>query len=85
MFSRENISRLHQESQQKLQVAKRAQLLEEYKLKIWDRDEYIAQLAILDGKQDDALPAPKRQNTRAYSPDWDLTDFQGSSQSFNDI
>jgi hypothetical protein len=69
MWSDENIA--------KLNVQKRAMILEEFKLGIWTKEEYLEQIAELDSGL--AAPARKQQKVRAYSPDWNEDDFYASS------
>jgi hypothetical protein len=68
---RENVAALREESQQKLNVSKRQQLLEEFKLGIWTKAQYIQQISTLERGVLDEGPSSKRQKTREYSPDWD--------------
>lgn len=61
------------ENNAKLNVQKRGMLLEEFKLGIWTKEEYLARIAELDGS---FTPTPKPNTpeptpVREYSPDWD--------------
>lgn len=56
---------------EKLLIQKRAHILEEFKLGLVDKEEYLEKIAELDRG---GRPA-KRQNTHPFSPDWDDTDF----------
>jgi hypothetical protein len=63
----------------KLIVQKRGMLLEEFKLGIWTKEEYLARIAELDGSftptpklnTQAPEPTPEQQKVREYSPDWD--------------
>jgi len=59
------------EMKEKLLIQKRAHILEEFKLGLVTKEEYLVKIADLDG----GGPPPKRQNTRQPSPDWDESDF----------
>jgi hypothetical protein len=79
---RENVAALREESQQKLIVSKRGQLIEELKLGIWTKEEYIKQVAALEGNVvDEENHSSKRQRTREDLPPWDIQDddFTGNS------
>ena len=69
---RENVAALHEQSQQKLMMSKCQQLLKEFKLSIWTKEEYIEQVSALDGGISDDGHPPKCQRTHKYSPDWDI-------------
>jgi hypothetical protein len=84
-MSRENVAALHEESHQKLIISKRGQLLEEFKLGVWSRQQYIRQVAALEqGVLDDEETPSKRRRTREYSPDWDIEDDLAGSPQFTD-
>jgi len=69
-----------------MMVTKRAQLLEEWKLGLWDKEEFRAKVADMERKcAGDGSPSVKRQKTQEYSPDWDLRDFDKSSSSIEDL
>jgi hypothetical protein len=59
------------EMKEKLLIQKRAHLLEEFKLGLVTKVEYLAKVLDLEG----GGPPVKRQNTRQYSPDWEELDF----------
>lgn len=59
------------ETKEKLLIQKRAHILEEFKLGLVNKEEYLAKIADLEG----GGPPAKRQDTRQYSPDWDELDF----------
>jgi hypothetical protein len=66
-------------------VAKRQQILEEFKLGIWTRAQYIQHISALDRGVLEEGPSYKRQKTCEYSPDWDIQgDLSGSSQDSDD-
>ena len=67
-------------------MSKRQQLLEEFKLGIWTKAQYIQQISTFDGGVlDKGQPSTKRQKTREYSPDWDIqTNFSDGSQDSDD-
>jgi hypothetical protein len=69
---RENVAALREESQQKLMMSKRQQLLEEFKLGIWTKEQYVQQVLALEGGVSDVAHPSKCQRTREYSPDWDI-------------
>jgi hypothetical protein len=76
---RENVAALREESRQKLMMSKRQQLLEEFKLGIWTKEQYIQQVSALEGgNSEDGRPS-KRQRTHEYSPDWDLSGLSDDS------
>jgi hypothetical protein len=82
---RENVAALREQSQQKLMMSKRQQLLEEFKLGIWTKEEYIEQVSAFDGGISDDGRPPKRQRIREYSPHWDIQgDLSGLSYSSDD-
>lgn len=53
-------------------MSKRQQILEEFKLGIWTKAQYIRQISALNGGVLDEGQPSKRQKTRQYSPDWDI-------------
>lgn len=62
-------------------MSKRQQLLEEFKLGIWTKAQYIRQISMLNGVILDEGQPSKRQRTREYSPDWDIkSDLSDGSQ-----
>ncbi|KAF8811042.1 hypothetical protein BYT27DRAFT_7090356, partial [Phlegmacium glaucopus] len=63
-----NNQKWSEENLAKLNIQKQGQLLEEFKLDIWTKEEYLEQVRKLEGGSE---PAPKRQKTRYVSPDWD--------------
>ena len=82
---RENVAALREESQQKLMMSKHQQLLEEFKLGIWTKEQYIEQVSALNGWIADDYHPSKRQRTHEYLPDWDIQgDLSGSSFSSDD-
>jgi len=79
---RENMAALREESRQKLIISKCQQLLEEFKLGIWTKDQYVQQVSALEGGVLEEGRSSKRQKTREYSPDWDIQgDLSGSPHS----
>ena len=56
---------------EKLLIQKRVHILEEFKLRLVTKEEYLEKIADLEG----GAPPLKCQNTRQYSPDWDESDF----------
>lgn len=56
------------EAREKILLQKRGHLLEEFKLGIWTKDEYMEKLEDLEGGAPRA--AAKRQKVRHVSPDW---------------
>ena len=83
---RENVAALREESRQKLIVSKRGQLIEELKLGIWTKEEYVKRVAALEGDVlDEENRSSKRQRTREESPPWDIEDDDYTlSQSIDD-
>ena len=76
---------LHEESRQKLMMSKRQQLLEEFKLGIWTKEQYVQQVLALEGGVSEVAHSSKHQRTREYSPDWDIQgDLSGSSHDSDD-
>ena len=65
----------------KLNVQKRSMLLEEFKLGIWTKEDYLAWIAELESGS--AVPAQKKQKVCQYSPDWNEEHFYSSSENFN--
>jgi hypothetical protein len=71
------------ENHAKLNVQKRSMLLEEFKLGIWTKEEYLKQIAELSSSS--AAPTQvqkhtqKQQKVREYSPDWNEENFYSSS------
>jgi hypothetical protein len=59
------------EMKEKLLIQKRAHILEEFKLGLVNKEEYLEKVAELDG----GGRSVKRQNTRQFSPDWDDSNF----------
>jgi hypothetical protein len=61
------------EAKEKLLIQKRGHLLEEFKLGILDKVEYLEKIRELEG----GGPPEKRQDTRVreFSPDWDENYF----------
>lgn len=59
------------EMKEKLLIQKRTHLLEEFKLGLVDKAQYLEKVAELEGG---GRPA-KRQDTRQFSPDWNDSDF----------
>lgn len=62
------------EMKEKLLIQKRAHILEEFKLRLVDKEEYLKKIADLDGG---GHPA-KHQDTCQFSPDWDDSNFYAS-------
>ena len=74
-----------EESRQKLMMSKCQQLLEEFKLGIWTKEQYVQQVLALEGGVSDVAHPSKRQRTREYSPDWDIEgDLSGSLHDSDD-
>ncbi|EDR10153.1 uncharacterized protein LACBIDRAFT_318208 [Laccaria bicolor S238N-H82] len=65
------------EAKEKLLIQKRAHLLDEFKLGIYDRETYLEKKAELEG----GSPPAKCQNMRQFSPDWDDANFYTADQS----
>ena len=59
------------EMKEKLLIQKRAHFLEEFRLGLVNKEEYLEKIAELDGG---GRPA-KCQDTHQFSPDWDDLDF----------
>jgi hypothetical protein len=72
------VAALREESRQKLMMSKRQQLLEEFKLGIWTKEQYVQQISALEGGNLEGGHPSKCQRTHEYSPDWD-TDLSGLS------
>ncbi|KAG6878044.1 hypothetical protein C0992_008712 [Termitomyces sp. T32_za158] len=66
-MQREQFAMLQQKNMDKLVIKKRGQLIEEYRLGIWNREEYLKQVSALEFGSE---PISKRTK-RAHSPDWD--------------
>ena len=62
---------LHEESRQKLMMSKRQQLLEEFKLGIWTKEQYVQQVLALEGSVSEDACSSKCKRTHEYSPDWE--------------
>ena len=63
-FKRGNISRLDCQEHEKMMITKRAQLLDELKLGIWDKDEFCAKVTEMERKHaGDGSPPVKQQKT----------------------
>ncbi|KAF8797642.1 hypothetical protein BYT27DRAFT_7125099, partial [Phlegmacium glaucopus] len=71
-----NNQKWSEENLAKLNIQKRGQILEEFKLDIWTKEEYLEQVRKLEGGSE---PAPKGQKTCYVSPDWDDDAFYASS------
>ncbi|KAF8816060.1 hypothetical protein BYT27DRAFT_7279137 [Phlegmacium glaucopus] len=71
-----NNQKWSEENLAKLNIQKRGQILEEFKLDIWTKEEYLEQVRKLEGGSE---PAPKCQKTYYVSPDWDDDAFYASS------
>ncbi|GLB45646.1 hypothetical protein LshimejAT787_2500380 [Lyophyllum shimeji] len=63
-IQRENLEALRSKATEELAIKKRGQLIEELKLGIWSREEYIEKISELE--------SPQKRQKRAYSPEWDM-------------
>ncbi|GLB43939.1 hypothetical protein LshimejAT787_1501230 [Lyophyllum shimeji] len=63
-IQRENLEALRSKATEELAIKKRGQLIEELKLSIWSREEYIEKISELE--------SPRKCQKRAYSPEWDM-------------
>lgn len=77
--NRENITALRADAREKLNLQKRTHLFEEFKAGIWSKEDYVRQVAEIEGTNlqpviESVSPTPKRQK-RDYSPDWPEFDF----------
>ncbi|GLB43921.1 hypothetical protein LshimejAT787_1501050 [Lyophyllum shimeji] len=64
LIFKENLEALRSKATEELAIKKRGQLIEELKLGIWSREEYIEKISELE--------SPQKRQKRAYSPEWDM-------------
>ncbi|KAG6882328.1 hypothetical protein C0992_012044, partial [Termitomyces sp. T32_za158] len=72
-IQRQQLAMLHQKNMDEIVIKKRAQLIEEYKLGIWTKEEYLEQVSELDFS---AASVSKHQK-KSPSPDWDGNQWNG--------
>jgi hypothetical protein len=63
------------EMKEKLLIQKQTHILEEFKLGLVNKEEYLGKFADFEG----GGPPLKHQNTCQYSPDWDELDFYANN------
>ena len=74
-FCSENMSAQRDAAHEQLNLEKRKILFKEFECKIQLPCSYHHKLAVLEGDVEE--PVPKHQNTGRYSPEWDMSNFDG--------
>ncbi|KAF8186682.1 hypothetical protein BJ912DRAFT_852063 [Pholiota molesta] len=74
-MNEKNQQRWDDEAKEKLLLQKRSQLLEEFKLGLWTKDEYRDQVQLLGGGGPVKRQKSASDHSERYSDDWDLGNF----------